>query len=199
MQTLEINQRYARLLDRLDIEELLYKYARGVDRKDWALVRSVYHPDAYDDHGNYKGDIDGFIASLQQRHATIEQSMHVITNCLIEFDGQDSAVMESYYMTAQRVLPEAGDARSNYPSRDTLHTDDAMQGQAMGRYVDHVTRKDGVWRIAKRIVVYEVYRGQPTLPGAGLRPNWTISRRDGCDPIEVLRHELGLDIPKQNS
>ena len=136
----EQDQRLARLMDRLEIEELLYRYARGVDRRDWDLVRATYHPDAHDDHGNYKGDIDGFIASLKKRHAMIEQSMHVVTNCMIEFDGPDSALVESYFITFQRVLPEAGDARRNYLSREPLADGDAMQGQAVGRYVDRVTR-----------------------------------------------------------
>lgn len=186
------NERLARLYDRIEIQELLYRYARGVDRKDWDAVRAVYHPDAFDDHGNYKGDIDGFIASLQQRHAHIEQSMHVIANCIIEFDTPDSALVESYFITYQRILPSAGDARANYFLREPLADDEAVQGQAIGRYADRVTRRDGVWRIEKRAVIYEVYRGMPTIPGGRLRDNWTISSRDGRDPLELLRIEIGL-------
>ncbi len=186
------DSRLARLLDRLDIQELIYRYASGVDRRDWEQVRAVYHPDAYDDHGNYKGGIDGFIESLKARHANIEQSMHVIANCIIEFDGPDSAAVESYFITYQRVMPQAGDARRSYLCREDLADDEAMQGQAVGRYVDHVTRRDGVWKIFRRVVVYEVYRGHPTVPGGALRDNWTISRRDGADPIETLRAQLGI-------
>jgi hypothetical protein len=190
-------QRLARLADRLDIQELIYRYARAVDRKDWDGVRAVYHPDAYDDHGNYKGDIDGFIESLKKRHALIEQSMHCVTNCIIEFDGPDSALVESYYLTYQRILPEAGDVRLNYLCREPLTNADAMQGQAIGRFVDRVTRRNGEWRIARRSVVYEIYRGDPTLPGGGLKPHWTVSRRDGRDPIELARTELGLANDKR--
>jgi len=182
-------KRLSQLADRLDIQELLYRYARGVDRRDWDLVRSVYHPDAYDDHGNYKGGIDGFIDSLKRRHTAIEQSMHVVANILIEFDTPDSALVESYFITYQRVLPAAGDARRSYFCREDLPDDAAMQGQAIGRYVDRVTRRDGMWRIARRAVVYEVYRGTPTLPGGALRSNWTVSRRDGHDPVELRRAE----------
>jgi hypothetical protein len=180
-----MSRRLEELADRLEIQELLYRYARGVDRRDWALVRSVYHPDAHDDHGNYKGGIDGFVASLEARHVNIEQSMHVIANILIEFAGPDSALVESYFITYQRVLPEAGDARRNYHCREELAENAAMQGQAVGRYVDEVTRRDGIWRIQRRSVVYEVYRGTPTLPGGALRANWTVSRRDGADPVQT--------------
>src|SRR5688572_2641811 len=99
-----VEERLARVADRLEIRELLDRYARGVDRRDWEQVRAVYHPDAYDDHGNYKGDVDGFIERLKRRHVWIEQSMHVVANCIIEFDGPDSAVVESYFITYQRLL-----------------------------------------------------------------------------------------------
>jgi hypothetical protein len=185
-------QRLARLADRLDIQELLYRYARAVDRKDWDGVRAVYHPDAHDDHGNYKGNVDGFVENLKKRHAFIEQSMHCVTNCIIEFDGTDSALVESYYLTYQRVLPEAGDVRRNYLCRETLTDADAVQGQAIGRFVDRVERRNGEWRIARRTVVFEVYRGDPTPPGGGLKPHWTVSRRDGSDPVELARKEVGI-------
>jgi len=190
--TEEMERRLARLLDRFDIEQLVLRYARGVDRKDWDAVRAVYHPDAFDDHGNYKGGIDGFVDSLKTRHQHIEQSMHVVANCIVEFDGPDAAVAESYFITYQRVLPGAGAARTTYLSREAPEEGDAMQGQAIGRYVDRVTRRNGRWGIERRSVVYEVYRGTPTVPGGGLRDNWTISARDGKDPIELIRRELGI-------
>ena len=52
------------LIDREQIRDVIYRYARGVDRRDYELVRSCYHPNATDDHGSYKGDVDGFITWL---------------------------------------------------------------------------------------------------------------------------------------
>ncbi|MEY3566868.1 MAG: hypothetical protein RLZ19_882, partial [Actinomycetota bacterium] len=37
------------------IRDVVYRYARGVDRRDFDLVRSCYHPDATDDHGPFTG------------------------------------------------------------------------------------------------------------------------------------------------
>jgi hypothetical protein len=182
-----------RLRDRHEIQECLYRYIRGVDRKNWDLVRSAYHTDAHDDHGNYKGGIDGFIESLVKRHATIEQSMHVVGNMWIEFDGPDGALVETYFVTYQRHSPEAGDARLAYLRGKPIAADQAVETEVVGRYADRMTRKDGAWRIANRTVVFEVSRGQPAPAGGGLREHWAIGRRDGNDRIEVMRRELGLD------
>jgi SnoaL-like domain len=178
--------------DRREIEDCLLRYVRGVDRKDWALVRSAYHPDAHDDHGAYKGDIDGFIASLITRHAAIEQSMHVISNLTIEFAGPDSALAESYFITHQRLSPEAGDARLAYLRGAPIKRDEAVETEVVGRYVDHFSRRNGAWRIRRRTVVFEVFHGWPAPAGGGLQSNWALSRRDGNDPLEIARRELGL-------
>src|SRR5215210_6467344 len=63
-----------RLIDRAGIQDLMARYARSVDRRDWDAVRSTFHPDAHDDHGDYKGDVDGFITWVSERHAKISQS-----------------------------------------------------------------------------------------------------------------------------
>lgn len=181
-----------RLQDRFEIQETLLRYVRGVDRRNWDLMRSAYHPDATDDHGNYKGKVDGFVALTIERHQTIEQSMHVLGNTTIEFDGPDGALAETYFITYQRLSPEAGDARLPYLRGQPIAPDQAVETEVIGRYVDRFARRDGEWRIAHRIVVFEVSRGQPAPAGGGLRPNWALSRRDGDDPVEVQRRALGL-------
>ena len=50
-----------RLLDEEAIKKVHLRYCRGIDRRDWELLRSCYHPDALDDHGDYVGGVDGFI------------------------------------------------------------------------------------------------------------------------------------------
>ena len=44
------------LIAREQIRDVVYRYARGVDRRDFALVRGCYHPDATDDHGRFVGN-----------------------------------------------------------------------------------------------------------------------------------------------
>jgi len=181
-----------RLQDRMEIQDALFRYVRGVDRRDWDLVRSAYHPDAFDDHGAYKGDVDGFIESLKKRHATIEQSMHVVANCVIEFDSPDGAVVETYFVTYQRIAATAGDSRAIYLRGRPYGPDDAVETEVVGRYVDRVTRRDGAWRVQHRTVVFELMRAEPVPSGGGLSPKWALCGRNGDDPIETLRREVGL-------
>lgn len=168
------------LADIHDIKQNLYRYARGVDRRDWAMVRDTYHPDAWDNHGSYKGDIDGFISSLEKRHADISRSIHLITNILIEFIDQDSALVESAFSCHQRV-------------HDPARPDTAVDNHSIGRYLDHVTRRDGQWRIAQRDVVFDFYFSAPAADSARLTADVSQSARDTSDLLHTKRLELGLN------
>lgn len=46
----ELLARIKELSDRAEIHDCMQRYARGIDRKDRALLRSAYHDGAVDDH-----------------------------------------------------------------------------------------------------------------------------------------------------
>lgn len=173
------------LIDREEIRDVMARYARGVDRGDWDLVREVYHADAHDDHGDYKGDVEGFIAFARERTGGLLQAMHFLGNCLIEFADADTAIVETYFMTAHTLGPEGQKA---YGAGDGS---EPMQLSSYGRYADRVERRDGTWRIADRIVIFETNRVQAgkTPP---VKPEWAQLHRDHNDPIFVMRAEAGL-------
>ena len=175
----------AHLLDRVAIHDLLARYCRGVDRKDWPAVRACFHADAHDDHAEYKGGVDGFIAWVTKRHAHVPQSMHFLGNCLIEFAGKDLAIVETYFMTAHTLGPKA---QKEYGAGDGSSP---VQLSAYGRYADRMERRNGKWGIARRIVIFEATR---TFTGKapGLKPEWSQARRDKDDPIFRMRAEAGL-------
>src|SRR5262249_38336195 len=124
------------LLDRQAIQDVLLRYCRGVDRRDYALVRSCYHDDAYDFHGSYEGGPDGFIEHLK-RNARWDGTMHVIGNQLIELDG-DIARCESYCTSFHR--------------REANEPKDMVIGL---RYIDRIERRQDEWRIARRVCAME--------------------------------------------
>ena len=173
-----------RLLDRAEIQDSLCRYARGVDRQDWDLVRSTYHPDARDEHGEYRGDIDGFIAWLQQRLAGADNSMHFLGNCLIEFAGPDDAFVETSFVSRRLRKPTA-DEQAGLPAGA------AIARESWGRYADYFERRDGQWRVAQRTVVIEASSRSVALDGqrSPLSPV-TWGRCDGDDPMYRCRERV---------
>ncbi len=159
------------LLAKSEIEDCLKRYARGVDRRDWAAVRTCFHPDALDHHGEFRGNRDEFIAWVRERHAKIPFSMHYLLNCLIEFRADGSAAVETYFWAIQR--------------RETRDESGQLQGtdfEVFGRYVDHFEKRDGAWRVADRKVAYDSTR--QSMSSNHLRKMLgVLGRRDRTDPV----------------
>ena len=90
------------LIAKQEITDVVYRYARGIDRLDFELVRSCYHPDAYDDHGAFKGSVDEFIEMCEGFLPRWTATMHFMGNVLVdEIDG-DSARAETYAVAYHR-------------------------------------------------------------------------------------------------
>jgi hypothetical protein len=135
--------RLREVADKGAIRDVLMRFCRGVDRLDEELLRSCYHLDSYDDHGPFKGNGHDFAAyivkSISQR---AHHTTHSVANVLIEIDSadQDVARSESYVLAYLRRIDDDGREWVDFFS---------------GRYVDRFERRDGVWRIASRIVVHD--------------------------------------------
>lgn len=132
-----LNPRLQRLLDKNDCVELVHKLARAIDRCDGALVDSVFHPDATDDHGGYKGTARDFTPWVMEVLNGMRRTQHMIGNVLVEVEG-DRAQGESYFI-AHHVLP-------GEPEKFMV---------AAGRYLDRFERRGGEWRISHRHAVYD--------------------------------------------
>lgn len=129
------------LVDLQQIKDAISRYCRGVDRKDRALVRSAYWRDAWDDHGVFAGKRDAFIAWLfPYLTKNFGSITHLIANQLIEVRG-DRAFSESYFHSIATFDEDASQVRLSY-----------------GRYLDGFERRRGEWRIAHRMVAYDVVR-----------------------------------------
>ena len=95
------------LLDKQALWELVHRYCRAVDRADEEMLRSVYHPDALDEHGAYNGGVDGFIDYVKNTSHTLDPEVrknptrHVLHNVVFEVDG-DTAWGESYVTVRAR-------------------------------------------------------------------------------------------------
>ena len=132
-----------RLLDERDIRRVLLDYCRGIDRGDTALVESVYHDDATDDHGSYVGPGVEFAAyAIPRLVERYEATMHTIGDSIIDFAGPDTAFVETP-VTAQHVIAGVSGQEDGGRSLEWFG----------GRYVDRFERREGTWKIADRVVV----------------------------------------------
>jgi ketosteroid isomerase-like protein len=115
------------------------RYCRGIDRCDAELLHSVYHPDATDDHGLFKGKAADFVPWALKSLGRDEGTSHYIANELIEVEG-DVANCESYFFAVHRRQNKDG------TKADLIFA---------GRYVDRFERREGLWKIAHRQVVFD--------------------------------------------
>jgi ketosteroid isomerase-like protein len=154
MSDTELLTRLRRIADEHEIRNVIYRYCRALDRFQWDEVRDCYHPDATDDHGDYRGGVDGFIELIKGRMPRLVSSSHFIGNVLVEVDG-DSARAESYAISLSRLS-----SKGDRPESD----------QWTGfRYVDDFERRGGEWRIARRVCLFDWTRSDPVGPG------WTFT------------------------
>lgn len=131
------------MVDRQDIWTLLLKFARGLDRLDHDLVRSIYWDDAIEDHHSFIGGPDDFIDWANSQTVTTNRVQHhVLTNHYCEVDGDDAQAETYYTFIAENHEPP--------------HL------MSIGRYVDHFQRRQGVWKIANRVTMIESNLDIPT-------------------------------------
>lgn len=130
----------ADLLAKQDITELLTRYLRAVDRGDIAALRACYQPGATEDHGGVfvglaSDYVDSVVGPLTHPRSL---SMHMLTNVLIEVDG-DRATAECYVTAFARVRTAEGPA-------------DSLVG---ARMLDELHCIDGTWGIRHRQLLWE--------------------------------------------
>lgn len=91
--------------DRLEISALLYRYARAVDTKDWALYRTVFTDEAvidYSSAGAICGTRDEVADWLAAGFTAIPMSMHYITNIeILDYAGDSAQVRAMFYNPMQ--------------------------------------------------------------------------------------------------
>ena len=167
------------LLAKQEIRDALMRYSRGIDLLDPDLVKSAYHPDAYDDHGTFKGNAFEFAEHVMVGLSNLTCTEHFLGNSHIEVDG-DRAYSETYHVAYHRI-----------PASDDGVATDFTWG---GRYVDVFERRDGgPWLILHRTVVHSWSRIDPVLDdNATMAANFTqVARGDRSDLIYRLREVVG--------
>ena len=147
------------------IRDIQMRYCRAVDRKDFDLLRTCFHADATLDYGLFSCGADEFIALAEESLKAYLVTTHFTGNQLVEVKG-DSAWAEHYTVATHRCPPD-----------DTLPLHDFVTAI---RYVDTVERRDGDWRIGRRVLALDWWRKDP-VPEAGEGPGVQPGKRDRGD------------------
>ncbi|MDA8280015.1 MAG: nuclear transport factor 2 family protein [Actinomycetota bacterium] len=129
------------------VSRVLHAYSRGVDRLDLEAVRGCYWPEGTDDHGDYRGGVDGFIEFLGHTLARFDATNHFLANILIDVDLEAGVARSETYTVAYH----------RYTRRDG-RPGDMVAGL---RYVDRFERRSGEWRIAARVCAFDWWRSDP--------------------------------------
>jgi SnoaL-like domain len=120
--------------DKLAVAETVYRYATGVDRRDWALYRSLFADTVAIDFSSYRPDpprqmsADEWVAGLVPLFTGLAATQHSMTNPLATIDGDTAAI--TMYVQARHVFDP---------------TDAASWFTIGGYYEDTLARVDGRW------------------------------------------------------
>jgi len=166
--TTELDDQIRLLIADREIRELEYRYCRAIDRRQYDLLRSCYHPDATDHHGDFYGGVEEFVDHVQRNIVVYERTLHFVGNLQVEISGS-TARTEAYVLALARLAPGGG-----LPARDNT---------VALRYVDDVECRDGAWRIIRRVCVYEWTRTDAVPDGWTFPESFPMGRTDSLDPV----------------
>jgi 3-phenylpropionate/cinnamic acid dioxygenase small subunit len=152
------------VLAELAIKEVQVRYCRACDRRDFEALRACFHEHATADYGHGVWNLEEYIAHATSMSANFIATTHNTGNQLVEVEG-DTAWAEHYTIASHRwPIDEAGDTRDL---------------TAAVRYIDRMERRDGEWRIARRMMLLDWHRVDPV---SGADVTGMRGRRDRSDP-----------------
>jgi len=185
-----MDPRISALLDKQEIEEIILRYCRGIDRRDFDLVRACYHPDAQDHHGSFSGGVEEYIAWVDKLTARYRWSMHLIANVLIDL-ASDRDLGEIH----GDITPDTPDLAACETYGVSLHRSDDTKpymNLATGfRYLDRFERREGAWKIAERTAIGEWSMKIPREVWWEIPEDQLSGKRDPSDTLYTLLATLG--------
>jgi hypothetical protein len=188
----ELERKLQAVVDRQEIEQILKLYCRAIDRVDVDLLKSIYHPEATDDHGSFSGNAHEFADYITTSMRTgIIDGIHTVTHCTIDVDG-NFATSEAYYW-AYQLCPGGEDSVRAFFG-DTYADAQLAAGKIEqnqdyycgGRYIDLFEKRAGVWKILRRKITNEWNDIRPNerLTTEGHVAHFNLpGRRDRQDPV----------------
>jgi ketosteroid isomerase-like protein len=137
------------LQDRMDITDVLYRYASTIDRFDLAGLRSVLADDVSAQYGNADLVVggDAVAAWIGEAIANVVWQHHLLSVYHVEVDGDRASAL--VYHTSHQVFEDAPDTAK----------------LIVGRYHTELRREADGWRINR--LVLEILWGEEKADAAG--------------------------------
>ncbi len=115
---MNLNEKMQALWDKQEITEVMYKFARALDRVDGELMKSTYWDDAIEEHQDpifpdlffYNDNAWAFVDQAMEGFRALKATQHRISNVLIELDGNQATA--ECYVWAYHLHDDDGDFMS---------------------------------------------------------------------------------------
>ncbi|WP_342363255.1 nuclear transport factor 2 family protein [Terrarubrum flagellatum] len=131
------------------LRRLVESYSRAVDRRDFVLLESLYHPGAIEEHGDmFRGSPAEYAVWVQSALARYEATAHYVVNALFVIDG-DRAEGEVYKLNYHRT-----------------HRPDATEVITGSRSLDRYEKRAGRWGFTRRSITLDWATRRPADLGA---------------------------------
>lgn len=134
------------LWDKSEITEIMYKFARSLDRMDGELMKACYWEDATEEHQDpiypdkffYIGNAHTFVPIAMKGFESLKVAHHIVTNPIIELDG-DVARAEAYVYAYH------------------IHEEDGVdiEGILFGRHLFNFEKRNDQWKIMHRSTIFD--------------------------------------------
>ncbi|MCT4613751.1 MAG: nuclear transport factor 2 family protein [Marinifilaceae bacterium] len=164
-----------KVLDRQEIEQLLYRLTRSFDRRDAELMKSCYWPEAVEELEDiisgsfqYNGNAHEFVPMAMQGFGYFNRTFHRLSNILIELDG-DKANAETYIVAYHQFTDKEKKEQEQFVGARQLYK---------------FEKRNGEWRIMHRLSMWEFNQNQAStamwIDLEKVNPRY-ISKRDKSD------------------
>ena len=163
----------------LDIQQVIYRYCRSMDRMDEQLTLSCFEPEADLSYGSlFHGTPQGFVEWLWPVHAAMTGHSHMVSNILFNAIDDGTYATETYVQVTLRSHDDEG----------------IFDLVSKGRYLDRWKNRDNTWRIFERMYVSDLSTvipvGERSLAGL-LKPSamdnrQPVATRNRTDPSYAL-------------
>jgi ketosteroid isomerase-like protein len=137
------------LQDRMDITDVLYRYASTIDRFDLDGLRTLLADDLWAQYGNAEPVSGGDAVArwIGEATANVVWQHHLLSVYHVEVDGDRASAL--VYHTSHQVFDDAPDTAK----------------LLVGRYHNELRREPGGWRISR--LVLEILWGEEKADVAG--------------------------------